>query len=122
MKNVFLAGFLGFFMISCSKKENSEVYSEISNDSSTPVTVNVSGKSLIESSDCMSCHQTEERLIGPSYKEIAEKYSEKDIEMLSSKIIEGGSGNWGNVPMQPHPQISKEEAKKMAEYILSLKK
>lgn len=120
MNKLFITGIVSLFIISCSKKETSEI--QLSSDNSRPVTVNVSGQSLIEASDCMACHNADERLIGPSYKEIAAKYSEKDIEILASKIIEGGSGVWGSVPMQPHPQISKEDAKKMVEYILSQKK
>lgn len=120
MKKLFLTGMVSLVMLSCSKKENSQIQS--SSDASIPVTTNVSGQSLIEASDCMACHNADERLIGPSYKEISEKYSEKDIEILASKIIEGGSGVWGSVPMQPHPQISKADAKKMVEYILSRKK
>lgn len=120
MKKLFLTGLVSLLVVSCSKKENLEI--QPSADTSTPVTANVSGQSLIEASDCMACHNADERLIGPSYKEIAAKYSEKDIEILASKIIEGGSGVWGSVPMQPHPQISKENAKKMVEYILSQKK
>ena len=122
MKKLFLAGSFALIIISCSKKENPEVQPANSKDVSTPVATNVSGKDLIEASDCMACHNADERLIGPSYKEIAAKYSEKDIEILASKIIEGGSGVWGSLPMQPHPQISKEDAKKMVEYILSQKK
>lgn len=120
MKKLFITGIVSLLIISCSKKENSEI--QPSSDTSMPVTANVSGQSLIEASDCMACHNADERLIGPSYKDVAEKYSEKDIEILASKIIEGGSGVWGSVPMQPHPQISKENAKKMVEYILSQKK
>lgn len=121
MKQLFLTGLISLFIVSCSKKENSEI--QPSSDTSTPVaTNNASGKDLIEASDCMACHNAVERTIGPSYKEIAEKYSEKDIEILASKILEGGSGVWGSVPMQPHPQVSKEDAKKMVEFILSQKK
>ncbi|SUX49029.1 c-type cytochrome [Chryseobacterium indoltheticum] len=120
MKQLFLTGIVSLLIISCSKKENSEI--QPSSGTSTPVATNVSGKDLIEASDCMACHNAVERTIGPSYKEIAEKYSDKDIEMLASKIIEGGSGVWGSVPMQPHPQVSKEDAKKMVEFILSQKK
>lgn len=120
MKKLFLTGIVSLLVVSCSKKENSEI--QPSSDTSTPVVTNVSGQSLMEASDCMACHNADERLIGPSYKEIAAKYSEKDIEILASKIIDGGSGVWGSVPMQPHPQISKEDAKKMVEYILSQKK
>ncbi|KQS92151.1 c-type cytochrome [Chryseobacterium sp. Leaf394] len=122
MKKLFLAGMAGFFVISCSKKETSEPQSTESKDVATSVVSNSSGQTMIETSDCLSCHSINERMIGPSYKEIAEKYSEKDIELLASKIIEGGSGVWGSVPMQPHPQFSKEDAKKMVEYILKQKK
>lgn len=122
MKKLFLTGMVSLLIYSCSKKENSEVQSTDSGDVPTPIVANVSGQTLIETSDCMACHNADERMIGPSYKEIAEKYSEKDIEILASKIIEGGSGNWGSVPMQAHPQFSKEDAKKMVEYILKQKK
>ena len=122
MKKLFLTGLISLFIVSCSKKEDSQALSTESTDISTPVNSNVSGKDLIEASDCMACHNAVERTIGPSYKEIAEKYSEKDMEILASKIIEGGSGVWGSVPMQPHPQVSKDDAKKMVECILSQKK
>ncbi|WP_426474565.1 c-type cytochrome [Chryseobacterium balustinum] len=122
MKKLFLTGLISLFIISCSKKEDSQALTTDSTDISTPVNSNVSGKDLVEGSDCMACHNAVERTIGPSYKEIAEKYSEKDMETLASKIIEGGSGVWGSVPMQPHPQVSKDDAKKMVEYILSQKK
>lgn len=120
MKKLFLTGLISFLALSCSKKEDSNVQSTVSTDISTPT--NVSGKDLMEASDCTACHQANEKMIGPSYKEIANKYSEKDIELLASKIIEGGSGVWGSVPMAAHPQVSKDDAKKMVEYILSQKK
>ena len=82
---------------------------------------NLPGHSLINASDCLSCHKDNAPFVGPSYQEIAKKYSEKDVDLLASKIIEGGSGVWGEVPMQPHPQISKDEAKQMVAYILSVK-
>ncbi len=113
---------VSFLAISCSKKETTEPQSTDSDDVATPVVSQASGQTMIETSDCLSCHNISERMIGPSYQEIAAKYSEKDIEILASKIIDGGSGNWGSVPMQPHPQFSKEDAKKMVEYILKQKK
>lgn len=121
---MFLAGVLGLLVFSCSKKENTAVEAA-SNDAatvSTPAKSNLSGDQIIETLDCSGCHSATERMIGPSYQEIAAKYSEKDIELLASKIIEGGSGVWGGVPMAAHPQVSKEDAKKMVEYILSQKK
>lgn len=124
MKKLFLTGCMGLLILSCSKKENTPVDTASSETTvvSEPVKSNLSGSQIIETMDCTGCHTVNERMIGPSYQEIADKYSEKDIEMLASKIIEGGSGVWGSVPMQPHPQVSKEDAKKMVEYILSQKK
>jgi len=123
MKKLFLTGCVSLLIFSCSKKENIPVdatSSETTNISEAKS--NLSGDQIIETLDCSGCHAINERMIGPSYQEIADKYSEKDMELLASKIIEGGSGVWGSVPMAPHPQVSKEDAKKMVEYILSQKK
>ncbi|MBF9254337.1 c-type cytochrome [Pontibacter sp. 172403-2] len=80
------------------------------------------GESLIASSDCLSCHQIDKKLVGPAYKDVAKKYeaTEKNIDYLSSKIIQGGAGVWGQIPMTPHPDLSKENASEMVKYILSL--
>lgn len=124
MKKLFLTGCVSLLIFSCSKKETPSVDGTSSETTavSEPAKTNLSGDQIIETLDCSGCHSVNERMIGPSYKEIAEKYSQKDIELLASKIIEGGSGVWGGVPMSPHPQVSKEDAKKMVEYILSQKK
>jgi cytochrome c len=81
------------------------------------------GGVLISKSDCLACHKEQEKLLGPAYVEVARKYenTKSNIEYLSGKIIKGGSGVWGPVPMSPHPNISDEEAKAMVKYILSLK-
>ena len=124
MKKLFLTGCLGLLVLSCSKKENTPIEATSSENStvSEPAKNNLSGDQIIETMDCSACHSVNERMIGPSYQEIAGKYSDKDIELLASKIIEGGSGVWGSVPMSAHPQVSKEDAKKMVKYILSQKK
>lgn len=124
MKKILLAGTLGLMIVSCSKKENTAEVASSSEAAvvSEPAKSNLSGDQIMETLDCSGCHAVNERMIGPSYKEIAGKYSEKDMELLASKIIEGGSGVWGSVPMAAHPQVSKEDAKKMVEYILSQKK
>lgn len=80
------------------------------------------GLALIKGADCLSCHKEDAKLVGPSYQEVAAKYTDADIDMLADKIIAGGKGNWGEVPMTPHAGMSKENAKKMVEYILTLKK
>lgn len=80
------------------------------------------GQSLVDGSDCSACHQPDMASVGPSYVDIASKYQSDAaaVEMLATKIIEGGSGNWGDVAMAAHPQIAQDEAVKMVEYILSL--
>jgi cytochrome c len=82
------------------------------------------GMNLVAKSDCLTCHQVETKATGPAYMEVAAKYPSNDavVDSLSDKIIKGGAGNWGTIPMVAHPQISKDDAKAMVTYILSLKK
>lgn len=79
------------------------------------------GKPLIEASDCLVCHKEKEKVIGPSYAEVAKKYTEKDIQYLSEKIIKGGVGVWGQQQMTAHPQVSQSDAEAMVRYILTVK-
>ena len=122
------------FVFSCSKNEKTNdsgvpTFSEhvdVKTEPTEPESVDVvalaaEGKTLVEASDCMTCHQINEKMIGPSYKDVANKYSEADLDLLVDKIINGGSGNWGNVPMAAHNGLSKENSRKMVYYILSLK-
>ncbi|KYH03722.1 MULTISPECIES: c-type cytochrome [Chryseobacterium] len=80
------------------------------------------GLTLIKRADCLACHKIDAKLIGPSYQDVAVKYTEKDIDQLAQKIIDGGKGNWGDIPMTPHEGLSKDDAQQMVKYILSLKK
>ena len=81
------------------------------------------GERLIRSSDCLVCHDQTNQIIGPSFSAISKKYAEgkANVNLLASKIIEGGSGNWGNTPMQAHPNVTKEDAEEMIHFILSFK-
>ena len=90
----------------------------------SPVAFAGTGEELIKKSDCLTCHKVDVKLIGPAYQEVAAKYpaTEENIELLAGKIIKGGAGNWGDIPMAAHPSISKNDAKEMVKYILSLKK
>ena len=112
--------------ISCSKSENSGNKEVLREENTTAVKVVTDpvaeGKTLIEGSDCLGCHKLDEKMIGPSYKEVAAKYENtpENVEMLADKIIKGSSGVWGDVPMPAHG-FSKENAKFMAQYILSAK-
>ncbi len=80
------------------------------------------GLALIGKSDCLTCHKVADNSTGPAYTAIAKKYAgQPGIEdSLAHKIIKGGSGVWGSVPMTPHPTISQEDAKAMAKYVLTL--
>ncbi|MBH2005540.1 MAG: c-type cytochrome [Sphingobacteriia bacterium] len=84
----------------------------------------VKGLELIGKSDCLTCHKVKDKLIGPAYQDVANKYesNEENIKLLAGKIIQGGKGVWGEVPMTPHPQVSEEDAKQMVKYVLLLKK
>lgn len=82
------------------------------------------GKFWIEKSGCPTCHYEDEKMIGPSYQEIANRYPRGDstIEMLIRHVREGTKGNWGEVPMIPHPNLSRTDIAPMVKYIMSLKK
>ena len=81
------------------------------------------GLDLVMNNDCATCHKVDEKVMGPGFREIANKYTNNsnNIDMLAHKIMSGGSGNWGNIPMVAHPGISVEDAKSMATYVLLLK-
>lgn len=80
------------------------------------------GKKLIEASDCMACHSKEKKSIGPSYRDVSNKYKgdSKAIETLTKKVISGGSGVWGETAMAGHPQLSTADASEMVKYILNI--
>ena len=80
------------------------------------------GKNLIEGSDCKSCHQLDKTSIGPSYQAVAERYPKtpENVKLLISKVINGGSGVWGDHGMAAHPGLSEADARRMVEYILSV--
>jgi cytochrome c len=82
------------------------------------------GAKLLAASDCLTCHKVDIKVIGPAYQDVAAKYpaTEANIDTLANKVIRGGKGNWGDVPMAAHPTVSQSDAKEMVKYILSLKK
>jgi cytochrome c len=78
---------------------------------------------LIATSDCLTCHKVDEKVTGPAYREVSQKYEATDanIDMLAHKVIKGGSGVWGQAMMTPHDTLSLDNAKVMVKYILALK-
>lgn len=80
------------------------------------------GKQLMSKSDCMACHTLQSKMVGPAYIDVAKKYAVTDanINLLAQKVISGGSGVWGDIPMPPHPALPSADVKKIVRYILSL--
>lgn len=88
-------------------------------------TPSAAGAQLIAKSDCSTCHKEQEKLIGPAFADVAEKYKsggDAIVDTLANKILKGGSGNWGTVPMAGHPAIALDDAKTIVKYILTIKK
>ena len=79
---------------------------------------------LAQSKNCLACHQMDKKLVGPAYKDVAAKYKDdKDAEArLVKKVMAGGTGVWGQIPMPPNPQVSEAEAKTLVKWILAMKK
>ena len=80
-------------------------------------------EALAKSKNCLACHAVDKKLVGPSYKDIAKKYAgQKDAEAkLSEKVIKGGKGVWGEIPMPPNTTVTPAESTKLVKWILSLK-
>ena len=80
-------------------------------------------EALAKAKNCLACHQVDKKIVGPSYKDVAKKYAgQKDAEAkLADKVIKGGSGVWGPVPMPPNATVKPDEATKLVKWILSLK-
>lgn len=81
------------------------------------------GAALAKDFNCTACHKEDTKLVGPSFVQVAERYAaEADTahDKLVQKIKDGGKGNWGEIPMPPHPQYSEEDLGEIVDYILSL--
>lgn len=78
---------------------------------------------LAQKKNCMACHAVDKKLVGPAYKDVAAKYAkDKDAsKKLAEKILKGGSGVWGPVPMPANPQVTAAEAETLAKWVLTVK-
>ncbi len=72
---------------------------------------------------CLTCHKIEEKLVGPAYRDVANKYESNDetINKLAEKVVKGGAGVWSEVAMPPNPNINLEDAKAAVKYVLMLR-
>jgi cytochrome c len=128
-----ILGCLSLTIASCGgssqKTEESATTATTTSDSSTTVSAQtpgemLPGEKLVASADCLGCHNKTQKVIGPAYVDIAEKYpsNEANIDRLADVVIKGSKGTWGELQMTPHPNLSKDDAKLMVTWILSLKK
>ena len=79
-------------------------------------------EALAKAKNCFSCDNVDKKVVGPSYKDVAAKYKgdAKAVDTLAGKIKAGGKGVWGPIPMPPN-NVTPEEAKKLATWVLSIK-
>jgi cytochrome c len=82
------------------------------------------GWAIMQQQDCKTCHTPDKQSTGPSFMMIAARYDSTKagtVDHLAQKVITGGKGSWGDVPMTPHPGLSKQDAEKLVKYVLSYK-
>jgi len=89
---------------------------------SSPEDLIAQGQALVDASDCKTCHHATNKIVGPAHMDVAKKYefTKANVSLLAGKIINGGSGVWGEIPMSPHADVSQGDAEKMSMYVLSL--
>ena len=133
MKKIIIVSFAVLALVACGgsdSKDSKDGTKEEKKDGSSELSDNPDyQKGLALVSDpknaCLTCHRVDEPLTGPPYRDVANKYAGKSDTVenyLVHKVMNGGSGVWGQVPMIPHPGLSEADARAMVKYILLLKK
>jgi len=128
MKKLFLLPVL-FLVMACgggnSSKTEEPKKEEAKSDDLSKNPDYQKGLELVSKNDCFTCHQIDDKLNGPPYREVANKYAgmpDTIVTHLAHKVISGGSGVWGEIMMTPHPALSEADAESIVKYILLLKK
>lgn len=87
-----------------------------------PQTSSLAGQALVQASDCLRCHGMDRRYVGPSFRQIADRYRAQPdaANYLARKIREGSVGVWGRTVMPRHPQVNEAQSSDMARWLLSL--
>ena len=83
----------------------------------------MASKELAQAKNCLACHSVDNKVVGPAFKEVAAKYAgdKGAAATLAAKVMAGGGGVWGAIPMPANPQVKEPEAKKLVAWILGLK-
>jgi cytochrome c len=76
---------------------------------------------LAKSKNCLACHAVDKKLVGPAFKDVAARYTQKDVAQLAATIRKGGVGKWGPIPMPANSQVSEAEATALATWVLKQK-
>jgi len=131
MKKTLIILFCSSLAIACGNSNDSKGQGQKDSvvapaDSSSSPTSGVAyekGLELIGASDCTTCHKLRGKNIGPGYSDVADKYRNTPhaLDTLVQKVIKGGSGNWGTIPMTGHPLLPEADVRLMVSYILSMK-
>ncbi|MDP9041249.1 MAG: c-type cytochrome [Bacteroidota bacterium] len=115
-------------VVACNSSGSSSAKTDTAAAAPAPAAADSKGLELIGASDCTTCHRLHKESPGasiePSYSEVANKYApaaDTTVDRIVHKIISGGSGVWGTVPMTPHPALTSADVKEMVAYILTLK-
>lgn len=109
-----------------SLEETQEVASAITvaglNDSATNEAEPGQTEALAKASNCFACHGINNRLVGPSFGQIAERYANEDgaVELLAGRVLKGGSGVWGAIPMPANAGVSDDDAARLVRWVLTL--
>ncbi len=115
-------------LLSCcgSKKESSNGEEYVANEGTSEAMAAIDpiaqGEALVKANDCNTCHHKINTIIGPAHTAVAKKYEFTDasVKYIADKIIKGGTGVWGQIPMTAHADVSQRDAEAMARYVLSL--
>ena len=128
MKIFFITAAIAAVLFSCGggeKKETAAAATEPAKEEAKPANpLEDKALALIAGSGCATCHKINEKVTGPAYMDVANKYENTpaNVDMLVEKVLKGGKGVWGEVPMPANVAITKEDATTIVQYVLSLKK
>lgn len=128
MRSILTLTLVALIVCACGSKSENQVKEDYGDPKPTSGPNKVSqdlvaqGAALVKKSDCNTCHHVTNTIVGPAHTDVAKKYAftNENIELLANRIINGSQGVWGQVMMTPHPDLSKDDALKMARYVLSL--
>ena len=125
MKKIFFSLLTLFVLAACGGNESSTPKpAETKTNDITKNPDYEKGLEIASKNDCFTCHQVDDKLTGPAYRDVANKYAgmpDTIVTHLAKKVISGGSGVWGPIMMTPHPGLSLDSAEAIVRYVLLLK-